>query len=88
MGIRDFFDRPFSPGTRVRVLTDPEYGGPFAEECLGTVGSSTAAAGLTPAAARLSKYSYFVTFDTPQRDRDGDGPYSSSQVLSRYVVRA
>lgn len=29
----------------------------------------------------------WVTFDTPQNDGDGDGPYSGGEVETRYVVR-
>jgi hypothetical protein len=28
---------------------------------------------------------YWVVFDEPQLDTDGDGPYESSQVLERYL---
>ncbi len=28
---------------------------------------------------------YWVRFDEPQRDVDGDGPYESSQVLGKYL---
>jgi hypothetical protein len=31
---------------------------------------------------------YWVEFDEPQRDPDGDGPYASSQVLERYLEPA
>jgi hypothetical protein len=30
-------------------------------------------------------FTYWVQFDEPQRDTDGDGPYESSQVLSKYL---
>jgi hypothetical protein len=28
---------------------------------------------------------YFVRFEVPQYDPDGDGPYKSSQVLGKYL---
>ena len=28
---------------------------------------------------------YWITFDDPQLDVDGDGPYASSQVLGKYL---
>ena len=28
---------------------------------------------------------YWIEFDEPQRDADGDGPYRGSQVLARYL---
>jgi len=85
MGVRQTFARPLPAGKRVRVLTDPVFGGPFREPCFGTVQSSERAQGLTPAAARESKFVYYIVFDTPQFDRDDDGPYAVSQVLSKYI---
>ena len=32
-------------------------------------------------------YHYWVRFDPPARDGDGDGPYKSAQILSRYLER-
>lgn len=31
-------------------------------------------------------YFYWVRFDPPARDSDGDGPYKSAQVLSRALI--
>jgi hypothetical protein len=31
---------------------------------------------------------YWIEFDTPQLDADGDGPYAGSQVLDRYIEAA
>ena len=85
MGIRQTFARALRPGARVEILTDPVFGGPFSEPCFGTVQSSERAHGLTPAAARESKFVYWIVFDTPMLDRDGDGPYATSHVLSKYI---
>jgi hypothetical protein len=32
--------------------------------------------------------SYWIVFDEPQFDADGDGPYRSSEVLDKYLERA
>jgi hypothetical protein len=32
--------------------------------------------------------SYWIVFDEPQFDADGDGPYGSSEILDKYVERA
>ena len=32
-------------------------------------------------------YFYWVEFDEPERDLDGDGPYYKAQVLSQYITR-
>ena len=88
MGMRQMLKRPLPPGARVRVLVDPVFGGPFQTPCFGTVESSERAQGLTPTAARKSKFVYLVVFDTPQFDVDGDGPYAVSQVLGQYIKPA
>jgi hypothetical protein len=31
---------------------------------------------------------YWITFDEPQFDVDGDGPYVSAEVLAKYVESA
>ena len=45
--------------------------------------------GSVPIATRQGpERSYWVHFDEPQQDGDGDGPYVSSQVLERYLEPA
>ncbi len=88
MRIIELLERPLRPGTRVYIIQDPEFGGPFQETFGATVQSSKRVEGLMPAAAKKSKFVYFVTFDSPQFDCDGDGPYSASEVLAAYVVPA
>lgn len=69
-------------GTRVRVLSDPEFGpGPWPAQPTGRISGSPTAVD-TVSGPMLT---YWVTFDEPQRDADGDGPYSSSQILSKYL---
>lgn len=72
----------FVIGTRVQVLSDPDYGpGPWPAEPFGKiVGPPEAVEG------RVGMLTtYWVEFDEPQLDTDGDGPYSKSQVLGRYL---
>ena len=87
VGIRRFFQRPLPFGTRVLVSPDPVYGGPFLNAFSGTVESSKPAPGLTPRAAAESKFVYWIAFDSPQLDLDGDGPYVESEVLATHVTR-
>jgi hypothetical protein len=43
-------------------------------------------AGFEEIETRLGKdRMYWVTFDEPQYDTEGDGPYNSSQVLGKYL---
>lgn len=88
MRIRQCFERPLSPGDRVLILPDPVFVGPWPNECLATVISVARARNLTPQASRRNKFVYMVRFDEPQLDGDGDGPYTSTEVLSQYVARA
>jgi len=72
---------PLPAGARVRVRRDPEFGpGPWPAEPSGTVGSF----GMVTT-TRGPERTYWVLFDDPQLDPDGDGPYESSQVLERYL---
>ena len=87
MGIRQWFERPLPLGSRVRILKDPLFVGPWQKEFLATVDGVERAQHLTPESARRNKFVYMVSFDEPQLDGDGDGPYTAGEVLSQYVVR-
>jgi hypothetical protein len=78
---------PLPIGARVRVRRDPVHGpGPWPNEPLGTIGES-----LDGASFSLSQTvngpmkQYWVVFDEPQEDADGDGPYAASDVLAIYI---
>jgi hypothetical protein len=69
-------------GTRVRVLRDPEFGpGPWPDQPTGTVIPSPERSATPSGVRRL----YWVAFDDPQFDVEGNGPYPSSQVLDMYL---
>ena len=72
----------FGDGTRVRVRQDPEFGpGPWPAEPTGrVVGAPEAVSGRNGVLM-----TYWIEFDEPQFDTDGDGPYSRSQVLEKYL---
>ena len=72
----------YPAGSRVRVRRDRDYGpGPWPDEPTGTViGASE-----TVETTRGPMAMYWVRFDEPQYDPDGDGPYDRSQVLARYL---
>jgi hypothetical protein len=85
---------PHPVGTRVRVRRDPVYGpGPWPNEPARTVieapDGSPFYLGGTPftwaTTLQGPELQYWVAFDEPQLDADGDGPYFRSQVLARYV---
>ena len=71
-----------SIGTRVKVRRDPDFGpGPWPSEPTATViGPPEMVEGRNGALT-----TYWVEFDEPQTDADGDGPYTTSQVLEKYL---
>jgi hypothetical protein len=81
----------FTVGDRVKVRRDPEYGpGPWPDEPTGMVAAHPGAPegeAWVATTTRLGvRRSYWIRFDSPQRDADGDGPYSESEVLDRYLL--
>lgn len=86
VAVADYTDSPLMPGTRVRVRQDVTYGpGPWPAEPTGTLEPI----GPEPFTEIETQFGhdrmYFVRFDEPQHDVDGDGPYESSQVLGKYL---
>jgi hypothetical protein len=64
----------------VRVIVSKRCGWP--NDCAGVV-----VAGPEPVQTLQGEdYYYWVQFDIPPRDLDGDGPYSKAQVLSRCIL--
>lgn len=74
-------------GTRVKVVHDSEWAGPWRTEFFGTVDySPEPPAPVTLSSARPGELVYWVRFDESQYDADGDGPYRKAQVWDRYLV--
>jgi hypothetical protein len=78
---------PLPIGTRVRVRRDRDHGpGPWPDEPLGTISESIDGTNFSLAQTVGSPtVQYWVVFDEPQRDADGDGPYAASEVLATYI---
>ena len=74
-------------GSRVLVVQDPEFGpGPWPSEPTGRIVAFPTGEGFLEVATQQgTERSWWVAFDEPQRDADGDGPYHESQVLERYL---
>lgn len=69
-------------GTRVRVLRDPDHGpGPWPAQPTGQVASPPEAVPVVNGTV----LTYWIVFDEPQLDVDGDGPYDRSQVPEKYL---
>jgi hypothetical protein len=72
-------------GTRVLVVKDTEWDGPWREEFLGVIDTVGAPEPVTHASARSGELKYWVSFDLPQFDAAGDGPYRGAQIWGRYL---
>ena len=72
------------PGTRVRVVRDTSWDGPWKREFTGVVGYITPTLVDHPWATE-GELDYFVVFDEPQMDCEGCGPYSKAMIWARYV---
>ena len=82
---RDWPVHALPPGTRVRVIQDQAWRGPWAQVFVGTINDMAAPEPVKSLKARPYELSYWVTFDEPQRDADGDGPYRKAQIWDRHL---
>lgn len=80
--------KPFAVATPVRVRRDPHYGpGPWPDKPIGTITGLPidGAAFKSVATLRGPQRHYWIVFDEPQRDGDGDGPYAAAEVEEEYI---
>ncbi|MFC1408625.1 ferrous iron transport protein A [Streptacidiphilus sp. N1-12] len=75
----------WAPGSRVRVLRDAEWDGPWQREFLGTIDGRGASEPVRHPHAHSGELAYWVSFDEPQYDAAGDGPYRKAQIWDRYL---
>jgi hypothetical protein len=73
------------PGTRVRVIQDQEWAGPWREVFFGVIDRTLPPQLVINRVARLGEREYSVTFDEPPFDASGDGPYRKSVIWDRYL---
>jgi len=73
------------PGTRVRVIQDQEWVGPWREIFLGTIDRALVPQRVNNRVARAGELEYLVTFDEPQLDASGEGPYRKAVIWDRYL---
>jgi hypothetical protein len=73
------------PGTRVRVIHDPEWNGPWRTVCLGTIDRTVPLQLVRHRVAHDGEREYSVIFDEPQLDADGDGRYRKAVIWERYL---
>lgn len=74
-----------APGTRVTVVRDRGWDGPWQVVFPGTIDAMGAPVPNEHAQALSGELLYWVIFDAPQYDSNGDGPYCKAQVWGRYL---
>ncbi|WP_267801578.1 ferrous iron transport protein A [Streptomyces sp. H27-H5] len=70
-------------GTRVTVIQDSSWSGPWQVEFEGEIDGLGSP--VDHAMARTGEMEYWVKFDEPQYDSDGDGPYRKALIWGRYL---
>lgn len=78
-------ERALPAGTPVHVVQDPERGGPWANEFLGNISPMGVPESVNHARAHDNELAYWVTFNEPQFDARGDGPYRKALIWGRYL---
>ncbi|MEU9803523.1 ferrous iron transport protein A [Streptomyces sp. NPDC051000] len=76
------------PGSRVTVVRDLDGGGPWQVEFPATIDAMGAPEPTEHAQALGGELLYWVAFDEPQYDSEGDGPYRKAQIWGRYLKPA
>lgn len=68
-------------------MQDPEFGpGPWPAESTGQIVALPSGDPFSVVETRRGiERMWWIRFDEPQRDVDGDGPYATAQVLERYL---
>lgn len=74
-----------APGSRVTVIRDPGWDGPWQVEFSAAIDAMGAPVPNQAAGALNGELLYWVTFDTPQYDSGGEGPYRKAQIWGRYL---
>jgi hypothetical protein len=74
-----------APGSRVVIVRAADWDGPWQAMISGTIDGMGAPEPNEHAQALSGELLYWVTFDTPQYDSDGGGPYRKAQVWDRYL---
>ncbi len=75
------------PGSRVRVIKDPEWDGPWREVFAGNISGMAAPDLVEHDLGRPGELAYWVDFDEPQLDVNGDGPYGKAYIWARYLEK-
>jgi hypothetical protein len=75
----------FPAGSRVTVIKDPYWDGPWQQEFPGTVDALSPPELVNNPRAHEGESAYWVEFDDPQYAADGLGPYRKTYIWARYL---
>jgi hypothetical protein len=81
----DWPDSALPPGTRVTVIQDEAWQGPWQQEFRGTIDAMGAPEFVSHPQVRPGELKYWIQFDEPQYDADGMGPYRKASIWARYL---
>ena len=73
------------PGTRVRIIKDESWDGPWRDLFIGTVDATIPPQPVRHRLARSGELEYSVRFDQSQFDAAGDGPFRKAVIWARYL---
>jgi hypothetical protein len=73
------------PGTRVTVIQDLAWQGPWQHQFRGTIDNTGAPEQIPNPKARPGEPRYWVQFDEPQYDAEGHGLYRKASIWARYL---
>ncbi|MFI1200626.1 ferrous iron transport protein A [Streptomyces sp. NPDC020883] len=76
-----------TPGTRVTVIKDASWDGPWQVEFQGTIDDFGPPEPVQNSSAREGEMAYWVVFDESQYDSSGDGPFRKAWIWDRYLKR-
>ena len=76
---------PMQGGAAVRVIQDAAWGGPWRRAFTGVISAMAAPEPVVNRTAGRGELAYWVDFDEPQLDIDGNGPYRKALIWDRYL---
>jgi hypothetical protein len=82
---QQWLDDALRPGTRVVVMRDRGWSGPWQREFTGTISDMAAPEPIDRPTTETGELKYWVDFDEPQYDADGAGPFRKAQIWGRYI---
>jgi hypothetical protein len=83
--VGDWPDEAMPAGTRVRVVKDDRWDGPWQQVFTGTVDETITPRQVENRHAQPGELEYSIQFDEPQMDTTDLGPYRKAVIWARYL---